>query len=134
MAAPDLFIAGAGPAGCAAAWTAARAGARVTLCEQSSFPRDKVCGEFISAEALPLLTEIAPDLVAASPTITHARFLAPSGHASRFRLPAPARGISRWALDAALADAARAAGVRLRTRTRADASAGDVHLVAIGRD
>ena len=131
----DLAIVGCGPAGAVAAWTAARAGLRVEVFERSSFPRHRVCGEFVSAEVLPLLACIAPGLVAAAPAITHARFLAPSGRGARFPLPAPARGISRWALDAALAEAAAAAGARLHWRTPAPPdvlAAGGI--VAAGRD
>ena len=36
----------------------ARAGWRVTLIEKATFPRRKVCGEFISAASLPLLREL----------------------------------------------------------------------------
>ena len=48
----DLIIVGGGPAGCAAAITAARLGAKVLLIERGHFPRHKVCGEFVSAESL----------------------------------------------------------------------------------
>jgi flavin-dependent dehydrogenase len=36
----DIVIAGAGPAGSIAAWTAARAGARVLIVDRDTFPRD----------------------------------------------------------------------------------------------
>jgi flavin-dependent dehydrogenase len=48
----DIVIAGAGPAGSSAAIHLARSGARVVLVEQKSFPRAKLCGEFISPECL----------------------------------------------------------------------------------
>jgi len=51
----DLIVVGAGPAGSACAITAARAGAKVLLLEKDHFPRQKVCGEFISPESLGLL-------------------------------------------------------------------------------
>jgi menaquinone-9 beta-reductase len=51
----DLLIIGGGPAGSSAAITAARLGAQVLLLERGRFPRQKVCGEFISAESLDLL-------------------------------------------------------------------------------
>jgi flavin-dependent dehydrogenase len=51
----DLIVIGGGPAGSSAAITAARSGARVLLLERGRFPRQKVCGEFVSAESLGLL-------------------------------------------------------------------------------
>ncbi len=48
----DLIVVGAGPAGSAAAISAAKKGATVLLLERSRFPRHKVCGEFVSAESL----------------------------------------------------------------------------------
>lgn len=61
----DLVVAGAGPAGSAAAFTAARAGLRVCMVDKAAFPRDKLCGggltarcratfETVFGEALPL--------------------------------------------------------------------------------
>src|SRR4051812_26466103 len=46
---PDALIIGAGPAGCIASLLLARGGWDVTLIEQHRFPRDKVCGECLSA-------------------------------------------------------------------------------------
>jgi geranylgeranyl reductase family protein len=43
MAHYDILIAGAGPAGCAAAYDLARAGKRVLLLDKRSFPRHKAC-------------------------------------------------------------------------------------------
>jgi flavin-dependent dehydrogenase len=51
----DLIVVGGGPAGSAAAITAARNGASVLMLERGRFPRHKVCGEFVSAESLELL-------------------------------------------------------------------------------
>lgn len=44
MARFDLIVIGAGPAGGAAAFTAARAGLTVALVDRHAFPRDKLCG------------------------------------------------------------------------------------------
>src|ERR1700758_4817239 len=52
----DLAVIGGGPAGASAAIAAARAGARVLLLERGRLPRQRVCGEFVSAESLDLLT------------------------------------------------------------------------------
>ena len=49
----DIIIAGGGPAGASAAIHLATRGARVLLAEQKKFPREKLCGEFISPECLP---------------------------------------------------------------------------------
>ncbi|HUX67335.1 MAG TPA: FAD-dependent oxidoreductase [Terriglobales bacterium] len=113
----DLAVIGGGPAGAAAAFTAARRGLRVALLERGAFPRDKVCGEFLSSEALPLLRQMAPELLASAPVIATAAFVSPRGRRAGFPLPAPARGISRLALDAALWQAAGAAGAELLHRT-----------------
>jgi flavin-dependent dehydrogenase len=54
----DLIVIGGGPAGTSAAITCARSGARVLLLERGRFPRQKVCGEFVSAESLALLADL----------------------------------------------------------------------------
>ncbi|MDQ3819126.1 MAG: FAD-dependent oxidoreductase, partial [Acidobacteriota bacterium] len=48
----DAVIVGGGPAGASAAIHLAMNGARVLLAEQKRFPREKLCGEFISPECL----------------------------------------------------------------------------------
>jgi flavin-dependent dehydrogenase len=54
----DVIVIGGGPAGCAAALGLNRLGYRVVLCDQAKFPRDKVCGEFISPAADPILKRL----------------------------------------------------------------------------
>jgi flavin-dependent dehydrogenase len=54
----DLVVIGGGPAGSSAAITATRNGARVLLLDRGRFPRQKVCGEFVSAESLGLLDNL----------------------------------------------------------------------------
>lgn len=49
---PKILIVGAGVAGSSLAIRLARENFRVTLSERESFPRHKLCGEFISPEAL----------------------------------------------------------------------------------
>ena len=54
----DVLIIGGGPGGAVAALTLARAGWSVAVVEKSRFPRQKVCGEFLSATNLPLLQQL----------------------------------------------------------------------------
>ena len=54
----DALIVGAGPAGSTAAILLARAGWKVAIVEKAGFPRRKVCGEYISGAAWPLLAEL----------------------------------------------------------------------------
>src|SRR5437588_9417783 len=57
----DLAIVGGGLAGCAAAIHALRAvpASRVLVLERGRYPRQKVCGEFLSAEGVAMLCEFA---------------------------------------------------------------------------
>src|SRR5207249_9262699 len=57
----DVIIAGGGPAGASAAIHLASRGARVLLAEQKKFPREKLCGEFISPECLIHFKELGVD-------------------------------------------------------------------------
>jgi flavin-dependent dehydrogenase len=51
----DVLIIGGGPGGATAGLLLARAGWSVGIVEQDTYPRRKVCGEFLSASNLPLL-------------------------------------------------------------------------------
>src|SRR2546426_9309702 len=48
----DVIIIGAGPAGSAVSTLLAREGLRALLLEKSRFPREKLCGEFITPDCL----------------------------------------------------------------------------------
>src|SRR5579864_3131604 len=52
MDACDILIVGGGPAGSSCAWGLRRAGLSVAILDRSSFPRDKVCGGWITPEVL----------------------------------------------------------------------------------
>src|SRR5947209_16451740 len=54
----DVAIAGAGLAGGSLALRLARSGVRVALLDAGRFPRDKLCGEFLSAECWTVLERL----------------------------------------------------------------------------
>lgn len=115
----DLAIVGGGPAGCAAAISAARRGLCVFLAEKGRFPRHKVCGEFVSPESHAILTDLlGPNhpLLAAPARILRARIFV-DGRCIEFSLPAPGWSIPRYELDRALWESARSNGVDLRDQT-----------------
>jgi flavin-dependent dehydrogenase len=115
----DLIVIGGGPAGTAAAITAARSGVRVLLLEKGCFPRHKVCGEFVSAESLELLSillagcESSLSLLQRAPRIECARIFADDAALDVPVQPAAA-SIARFELDDALCRAAHSAGVEVR--------------------
>jgi flavin-dependent dehydrogenase len=116
----DVAIVGGGPAGCAAAIRLAKGGARVVLCESLVYPHDKVCGEVLSPECTVLLARLGlADLGATlgAVPIDTASLASPNGATWETRFPAPAWGLSRRSLDAALAERAKAAGAEVRTGT-----------------
>ena len=54
----DVVIAGAGPAGCAAALACARRGLEVLLVDRARFPRDKPCGEGLLPSGVGALADL----------------------------------------------------------------------------
>ena len=113
----DLMVIGGGPAGCSAAITAARTGARVLLLERSRFPRHKVCGEFVSAESLSLLSTLLREesrgLVSNSLRLPQTRIFV-DGSCLTAQVSPPAASITRFDLDSALWQSAIAVGVHVR--------------------
>jgi flavin-dependent dehydrogenase len=109
----DVLILGGGVAGCAASIALARKGQSVTLIEREPTPRHKVCGEFLSGEALEDLHALGIDVASlgAAP-IDYVR-LAAARRAAEAPLPFPAASLTRKALDTALIAEAIATGVRV---------------------
>jgi len=119
MGDPDVEVAivGAGPAGSTLAALLARRGVSVALIDRDTFPRDKLCGEFLSYDALPVLDALGVVLPDA-PHITRCRVV--SRHRTYdFDLPHAARGVSRMLLDDLLFRTAVAAGATPITGTTA---------------
>ncbi|HEX6178057.1 MAG TPA: NAD(P)/FAD-dependent oxidoreductase [Thermoanaerobaculia bacterium] len=96
----DVAIIGGGPAGSTLAALLARKGIGVALIDRDTFPRDKLCGEFLSYDALPILDRLGVNLDTA-PQISRCRVI--SRRATyEFEFPRAARGVSRMLLDALL--------------------------------
>lgn len=112
----DLVIAGGGPAGSAAAITAARGGKRVLLLERGRLPRHKVCGEFVSGDAVGLLQGLLGGGVTELerfPAIEQARLLV-GGATIAAQISPRALSVPRFDLDRILWQAAEAAGAECR--------------------
>jgi len=110
----DLAIIGGGPAGTSAAYEALRSGVTVVIFERDRFPRDKVCGEFISSESLPLLESAIPETLECGARIRGAEFISQRGRVLAVPLPKPCLGLSRRALDGALWQSAVSLGASAR--------------------
>lgn len=117
----DAAVIGAGPAGSAAATVLAESGRRVLLLEKDRFPRPKVCGEFLSGEALSSLDRLGvrSRVEAALPErIVRGVIRPPRGRGISFDLPLAALGVSRFFLDDLLARRAAEAGAEVRFGAR----------------
>jgi len=120
----DLAVIGGGPAGAAAAMRAARGGASVVVFEKGPHGRDKICGDGLTPRAVAALDELGIALADAH-LIDGLRMIAgkrerelPWSDGDRF----PDHGAvwPRRRLDAALIDAAGAAGADIRFETEAE--------------
>ncbi|HEY8777831.1 MAG TPA: geranylgeranyl reductase family protein [Gaiellaceae bacterium] len=117
-----VAVVGAGPAGSATAALLARAGLDVMLLDRDAFPRDKVCGDFVSPTALVELEWLGigsrPEFHAAN-AISSASLhidgerLVEQGLPETPGLPSMGRVVPRAVLDEWIVDAARTAGARV---------------------
>jgi geranylgeranyl reductase family protein len=120
--AADVVVVGAGPAGSAAATVLARAGRDVVVVDKATFPRDKCCGDGLTAAALRLLEQLGLE-PASVPSWTPVGTVVLHGpDHRRVSLPLPAEGLysvvaRRVELDAALLALAAAAGAEVRQGT-----------------
>jgi flavin-dependent dehydrogenase len=109
----EVLIIGGGVAGCAVSIALARKGRSVTLIEREPTPRHKICGEFLSGEALEDLHALGIDVASLGAVPLNYVRLAAARRAAEAPLPFPAASLTRKALDTALIAQAIAAGVRL---------------------
>lgn len=114
----DLVIVGAGPAGSAAAITAAQHGLSVVLVDKATFPRDKCCGDGLTTLALRQLEALGvrPESVPRWFDVDGAWLRSPSGREVFVPLPSDGRFAAiapRLDLDDALVRRARDVGVNV---------------------
>ena len=115
----DVAIIGGGLAGLTLSITLAEKGCRVILLEKESYPFHRVCGEYISMESWPFLERLGIPLSALMlPRIHTLTVSAPDGFSITQPLDLGGFGISRYTLDALLAERAVAAGVTVLTGCR----------------
>src|SRR6476659_9765628 len=89
MLVADVAVVGGGPAGAAAAITLARAGRDVVVVDRATFPRDKCCGDGLTAGALRMLESLGldPAAVASWQPVDDVVVRSPSGREVTFPLP-----------------------------------------------
>ena len=115
----DIAIAGGGPAGSAAAWQAAQAGARVVVLDKAEFPRDKPCGDGLTARAVSYLQKMGLGReVDQFHRVNRVTVFSPSrwelSFPKRPGMPDHGHTVSRTQLDALLLKHAESAGATIR--------------------
>jgi flavin-dependent dehydrogenase len=106
----DAVILGGGPAGSAAAIELALAGRRVVLLERTLHAHHKVCGDFLSGEAISSLEALGLNFAPLGAVPIRRVRLAGGFGTPSATLPFPAQSLTRRALDDALLRRASAAG------------------------
>lgn len=115
---PDVIIIGGGLAGLASAIHLSKKGLRVTVMEKSTYPRHKVCGEYISNEILPYLKWLGADIPKLQPAnITNFILTAGKGRMAKAQLPLGGFGLSRYVLEEYLCQIAVKNGCTLLQET-----------------
>lgn len=114
MRTPPVIV-GAGPAGTAAACLFGKAGQAPVLFEREQAVSEKICGCFLSVEAVAMLGRLDIDLDRLGASRIDRVRLVHHDRMGEARLPFVARGLSRRRLDGALIEQARAMGATLRT-------------------
>ncbi|MCI0337958.1 MAG: NAD(P)/FAD-dependent oxidoreductase [Acidobacteria bacterium] len=119
----DVIVIGAGPAGSTVSTFLAQNGHRVLLLEKSRFPREKLCGEFITPECLDIFERLNLRqrlFSAGAQLIDKWRLFTPDGHSIEVPLEWIANGhshaicLTRARMDLILLERAREAGVEAR--------------------
>lgn len=115
-----IVIIGGGLAGLISSIQLIRAGLSCTVIEKKSYPFHRVCGEYISNEALPFLTAsgLYPNHLDVA-KINFFEFTSVSGRSTTMPLDLGGFGVSRYAFDHHLYQIARKEGVNFLLNTEA---------------
>ena len=101
----EISIIGGGLAGLTAAIDLLNRNFKVLVFEKNEYPKHKVCGEFISNEVLPYFKNLGLSIESLQPTqIFKTELSTHSGKTIKAKLPLGGIGISRYQLDAYLAE------------------------------
>jgi menaquinone-9 beta-reductase len=112
----DVICVGGGLAGAAYANLMAQKGLKVMVIEKDTFPRHKVCGEYVSMESYQFLERLGLKLNSLDlPRISHFTLSNTKGKTFNTELDLGGFGISRFLLDDLLKQAAIKAGVTWET-------------------
>ena len=121
-----MAIVGGGPAGAAAAWQAVQTGAQVVVLDKAEFPRDKPCGDGLTARAVSLIQKMGlADEVDKFHRVNRATIFSPNrlelSFPSRPGMPNHGYCAARRELDTLLLENARSAGAEVRLSTEVSA-------------
>ncbi|SNZ00002.1 NAD(P)/FAD-dependent oxidoreductase [Flagellimonas pacifica] len=100
MNSPEVLIIGGGLAGLTAALDLSKKGKKVLVVEKNKYPNHKVCGEYVSNEVKPYLTQLGVILDGLElPKIDTLHLSTQKGKQISVKLPLGGFGISRYAFD-----------------------------------
>lgn len=116
----DALIVGAGLSGISLSLLLVKHGFSVAIFDQDNFPRQKVCGEYISMESYNFIQQLGLDLDRLNlPRIDSIFLTNELGQAAQSELTGSGGfGISRWMLDFELIELAKRIGVEVFTNTK----------------
>ena len=110
----DVIIIGGGLAGLTNAIHLSKSRQRVLIIEKNSYPKHKVCGEYISNEVLPYLNSLGIDPIKdGAKQIDKVQISTTKGNLIKGKLPLGGFGMSRYFLDSLLLRKARFNGVKI---------------------
>jgi menaquinone-9 beta-reductase len=109
----DIIIIGGGPAGSSAGIALARAGMNIAIIEKKSFPREVLCGEFLSGEVVSAIKEFGlyDEFLSLHPNkVTQFRYIPENGVETSHALGFESYALKRSLLDHLLLNAAKNSG------------------------